>query len=126
MSDIKRRVVPKSASYTITPGNDRDDTIFTTRGAAGAVTFTLPPPGRGALGRRYGFRNVVDQNMLVAGAAAGDLVTFNDLAANSVAAQTAGQKIGASMTAECIETVSGTFKWLVTGDTVGVTYTVAT
>jgi hypothetical protein len=29
------------------------------------------------------------------------------------------------MKALCVETVSGTFKWLVTGETVGVTYTVA-
>lgn len=126
MSSVKRRVVAKTADYSVSAALDRDDTIFTNRGASGAVVFTLPSPTRGYLGARYHFRSVVDQNLTVAGAANGDIVTLNDQAANSVAMSTANQKIGGSMVAECIETAEGTFKWLVRGTTVGVTYTVAT
>jgi hypothetical protein len=62
----------------------------------------------------------------VAGATAGDVVTFNDAAANSLAASTSGQKIGALIRATCIRTADTTYKWLVVGLAVGHTYTVAT
>lgn len=123
---MKRRVVPKAASYTVIGTVDAAGAIFTNRGAVGAVTFTLPTPNRAALGDFYDFRAVADQNLLVAGAVAGDILTLNDLAANSVALSTGGQRVGGAIRAECIENVEGTFKWLVHGVAVGHTYTIAT
>lgn len=123
---LTRRVIDKTASYTISGLNDRPDTIFTNRGASGAVTFTLPPPSAPYLGTVYHFRGIADQNLLVAGTTAGDIVTKNDAAANSLAASTSGEKIGAAMRAECIRTGDATYKWLVIGVAVGHTYTVAT
>lgn len=123
---FKRRVVPKTASYSPNAATDQPGTIFTNRGATGAVTFTLPTPSRGYLGFSYEFRSVADQDLTVAGATAGDIATKNDQAANSVAVSTSGEKIGAALAAECIETADGTFKWLVYGLAVGHTYTVVT
>jgi hypothetical protein len=120
-----KRTIGKSSAYSPSAATDRSGTVFTTRDAAGAVVFTLPSPVRAYLGFEYEFVNVRDQNMTVAGAAAGDIVTFNNAAAASVAVSTNNQKIGARIRAILVETVSGTFKWLVTGQTVGVTYTVA-
>lgn len=125
MTSLQRRIVGKSAAYSPSQALDRPQSVFTTRDAAGAVTFTLPTPTRGYLGTEYVFASVRDQSMTVAGTTAGDIATFNNAAAASVAASTGGQKIGARIRALCVETVSGTFKWLVTGETVGVTYTVA-
>ena len=123
---LNRRVVPKAASYTINPAVDSPGTIFTNRGATGAVTFTLPTPNRQLLGWWFRFKAVVAQNLLVAAATADTLVALNDTAADSVALQTAGQIIGGEMEAECIETAEGTFRWAVSGIAVGHTYTVAT
>lgn len=78
-----------TADATITTA--MNNTLFTTLGAAGAVNFTLPAPQKGL---RYGFFNAVDQNMTVTAAAAGQLITFNNAAAASVAFSTAGNKIG--------------------------------
>ncbi len=118
---LHQRVVPKATSYTIKPPMDAPGTVFTTRGASGAVTFTLPTPGRQLLGTWYEFLNVVDQNMAVAGA----LATLNNAAAASVTVSTGSQKIGARIKATCVETASGTYKWLTSGIAVGHTYTVA-
>lgn len=124
-SSLLKRVIGKSAAYSASAAVDRAGSVFTTRDAAGAVTFTLPTPGRGYLGCEYAFASVADQSMTVAGKTAGDILTLNNAAAASVAASTGGQKLGAKIVAICVETVTGTFKWLVTGVTVGVTYTVA-
>lgn len=121
----KRRVVGKAASYALNPAVDGCGTVFTNRGAVGAVTFTLYRPNRAALGDFHNFRCVAGQNLIVAGLTAGDIVTFNNAAAASVALQTGGQLIGGAMRAECIETVEGTFKWQVIGLSVGHTFTVA-
>lgn len=125
MRSDSKRVVGKSASYTINPNGDRGGTVFTNDGAAGAITFTLPTPNYNALGLEYRVRGVVDQNVGFTGAAAGDILTKNDLAANSVTAQTAGEKIGAELVAICVKVSSG-YKWFVAGVAVGHTYTVAT
>lgn len=121
-----RRVVDKTANYTVTAALDRNETLFTNRGASGAVTFTLPPPGARYLGWRYEFLSVENQNLIVAGATAGDVVALNDAAANSVAASTTNQKIGAHIIADCIRTGEAIFKWFVRVDAVGVTQTIAT
>lgn len=123
---LEQRVVPKDASYTINVSVDKAGALFTNRGAAGAVDFTLPTPSRGCLGWWYDLKLVADQTAGFVGASAGDIATKNDAAANSVKAQTGGEKIGATMRATCLETVAGTFKWLVEGIAVGHTYTVAT
>lgn len=115
-----RRIINKTASYTVNPAiPDSPGTLFTTRGAGGAVTFTLPAPGAALKGWFFDFVNVVAQNMIVS-AGAGKAVTFNNLAAASLAAQTGGQLIGAMIRATC----DGT-SWLLEGVTIGVTYTVA-
>ena len=116
-----RRVVPKTANYQIVYPMDAPGTIFTNRDAVGAVTFTLPTPSANLRGVSYEFLGVQDQTIAVAGA----LATLNNAAAASVTCSTGNQKIGARILAECIETVAGTYKWLTTGCTVGVTYTVA-
>lgn len=113
-------VVAKTAAYTIVPG-DPCGTLFTNRGAVGAVIFTLPDPTAVAAGTWYDFLGVAGQNMSVVTAIADTLIAFNDAAADSVAISTAGALIGAHARAVC----DGT-QWAFLGDTVGVTYTVAT
>lgn len=121
-----QRVVPKTADYTVKAAVDPSGTCFSNRGATGTVIFTLPTPNRNCLGHVYNFRTVADFTITVAGATASDLIALNDVAANSLSASTNSQKLGAAMRAECMESAEGTFKWLVFGMAVGVTYTVAT
>lgn len=109
----------KTADYTILTTADPSGTVFTNRGAVGAVTFTLPAASQALAGTYYEFDSVAGQNMAVA-AAAGTVVTVNNAAATSVTCSTSSQKIGAHMLAKC----DGT-SWLLLGDTVGCTYTVA-
>jgi hypothetical protein len=116
-------IVTKTADYTVvapTPsGGDKSGTIFNNRGAGGAVNFTLPAPSAALKGVNYIFYGVAGQNITVTGGA-GNVVTFNNAAAASVAASTSSQKIGARIDAIC----DGT-SWFLIGVTVGVTYTVA-
>jgi hypothetical protein len=117
---FKRRTVAKTSSYTVSPNKgDFSGSIFTTRGAGAAVTFTLPTPTAALADYHYTFMNVAGQNLIVS-AGAGKAVAFNNAAATSLAASTAGQLIGAVIQAQC----DGT-SWILTGDTLGVTYTVA-
>ncbi|MGE3410133.1 MAG: hypothetical protein AB7I37_25340, partial [Pirellulales bacterium] len=67
-------------------------TLFTTTGASGAVTFTLPALAAG-LGP-FEFLNTVNQDMIIASAAGDDIVTDGDAAADSIAFSTASHKIG--------------------------------
>jgi len=118
---LERRVVAKTADYTINPTLDRPGTTFTNRGATGAVIFTLPAPNLALTGWWYRFRGHADQDITVKTATVDTLVTKNDAAADSVAASTSGEKIGSEMEAFC----DGT-SWFVSGVAVGITYTVAT
>lgn len=87
----------KTGDYTVVAADT--GTMFTTTGASGAVIFTLPTK---AAGLRYRFLNVVDQNMTVASAgSADDIVGMNDVAADSIAFSTAGEKIGACLEVFC-------------------------
>lgn len=79
-------------------------TLFTTTGASGAVTFTLPTV---APGLRYAFYNTVDQNITINGMA-GNGIVFNNAAANSIAYSTSGQKIGVGI---LIESNAAGTKW---------------
>jgi len=115
---VVKRVVAKTADYTVL-ATDGSGTMFTTLGAAGAVNFTLPAPTPQLAGTVFEFFNAVNQNMTVT-AGAGKAITFNNAAAASLAASTAGQKIGAVIRAYC----DGA-SWYLQGSTIGVTYTVA-
>lgn len=114
-----RRIVPKTAAYTVKPGFDKSGTLFTTKGAGGAVIFTLPTLGSAQAGTYYEFHNAVDQTMTVT-AAAGKAICDGNAAATSLAASTANHKIGARIRAEWDGAA-----WLLSGQNGGVTYTVA-
>lgn len=109
----------KTANYTILTTVDPSGTVFDNRGAGGAVTYTLPAPTQALAGTFYEFYGVADQNTIVS-AGAGLGVAFNNAACTSLAASTAGGKIGAYIRATC----DGT-SWKLLGAAVGVTYTVA-
>lgn len=74
--------------------------IWTTRGAAGAVNFTLPAAATAGAGAWVEFYNVANQNMTVTGADE-ELVVFNDLTADSIAYSTAGELIGGGFRCIC-------------------------
>lgn len=97
-SDRRCKVVAKTADYTVTASDMGK--IFTTRGATGAVTFTLPAASTQLQGAVVEFYNVADQNMTVAGADE-ELVAFNDLTADSIAYSTSSEKIGGGFRAVC-------------------------
>lgn len=86
-----KNIQSKTAAYTVVASDN--GTLFNTLGAAGTVAFTLPAITN-SKGMRFGFYNCVNQNMSVASAAAGDLITFNNAAASTVSFATASQKIG--------------------------------
>lgn len=115
---VARSVIAKTANYQVL-ASDGSGTLFTTRGNAANITFTLPVPTPQLTGVVFYFANAVDFNMIVS-AGAGKAITFNNAAAASLAASTAGQKIGAIIRAYC----DGT-SWYLQGSTIGVTYTVA-
>lgn len=114
---IKKPVTAKAASYSVTAAES--GTVFTTTGATGAVTFTLPAKSEGL---HYWFYNVADQDMIVAPDAVDTMVAFNDAAADSVATSTANEQIGGAFFVIC----DGT-KWLAMNVSAGAnTVTVAT
>lgn len=84
-------VVAKTANYTVTTADC--DTLFTNRGASGAVTFTLPATA--SKGLRFGFFVVANQDVTVTAGTADTMVCFNDAAADSIAFSTSSEKIGA-------------------------------
>lgn len=92
----KLGVVVKTSSYTITTADF--GTVFTTRGAAAAVTFTLPAASSLNTGEWVLFINVADYNMMVEGADEG-LVVFNNLTADNILFGTASEKIGGALLA---------------------------
>lgn len=88
----------KTTSYSVVAGDFGK--FFTTRGAAGAVTFTLPAVTAAMAGAAVEFYSIADQDMIVAGTS-GELVTFNNAAADSVAFSTTSEQIGAHVKAIC-------------------------
>ena len=88
------KIAAKTGSYQVTKGDL--GTLFTTRGASGAVTFTLPKMSELQAGWNCWFYNVADQNMIVAAATddADKMATLNDPTADSVALQTTSEKVG--------------------------------
>jgi hypothetical protein len=101
----KLKVAVKTSDYTIT--TDDFGTIFTTRGAAAEVEFTLPSAASTNRGEWVLFVNVANQNMSVAGAEAG-LVVFNSLTADNISLRTDNERIGGAFLA-----VSDGTSWIV-------------
>ena len=90
-SFIGGATVAKTANYTVgTVATDTFGTVFTNRGASGAVTFTLPSPSSGAY---YFFAGVADQNITITAGSA-IAVSVNNAACTSIAFSTSSQKIG--------------------------------
>jgi hypothetical protein len=95
--------VSKIANYSIQPTDNF--THFDNIGAAGPVTFTLPPILNGY---KFGFRVVANQNLLVTSFEGGNIVAFNNAVANTLAFQTGVQLIGGGV--ELYSNAAGT-KW---------------
>lgn len=89
--DQYQPVSAKTAAYTIKPQDV--GTLFTNRGAGGAVTFTLPAIADVASGWWADFFIVADQTVTLT-APANKLTTFNNATATSAAFSTASEKIG--------------------------------
>ncbi len=87
----------KTASYTCT----RHDagTIFHTAGATAAVVFTLPQISDGPYW--FMFISGADVDMTVTSATIDTEITYNDLAADSVAFSTSSEKIGGAIEVYC-------------------------
>lgn len=119
------RLLAKIANFTIDPTVTKIGTLFTNKGATGAVTFTLPQLSGAAGGTWDGywleFIGEADQTITVA-CTAGKAICFNNAAATSLAMSTGGQKIGGRIKAIWN---AASAKWFLSGTTVGVTYTVA-
>jgi hypothetical protein len=111
--------VTKTASYTCIAADS--GTRFNNRGAAGAVTFTLPAVATSA-GLEYWFEAAVLAQNFIVTAPAGTLCAYNNNAATSITLSTAGNIAGASVHVFC----DGT-KWLsgVRIENIGVTITVS-
>jgi hypothetical protein len=101
----KLNTIVKTSSYTVTPLDY--GSVFTSRGATCAVTFTLPAAGSSNSGDWALFVNVADQNMFVAGPDEG-LVVFNDLTADNIGFATTSEKIGGMLLA-----ISDGTSWIV-------------
>jgi len=91
------RFVNKKIDYTITA--KETGTIFHTAGATANVNFTLPAISDGP----FFFRIIIgsDYNVTVTSATADTIITFNDIAADSVAFSTSSEKIGGSFDVLC-------------------------
>lgn len=91
------KVRPKTADYTVLA--TESGSIFTTTGATAAVNFTLPAISTGPW--IFYFLAGADVNMTVTAETADTMVTFNDLAADSVAFSTASEIIGGGVMVVC-------------------------
>lgn len=83
-------IVAKTANYVVTYADN--NTLFTNRGASGAVVFTLPALPLKSL--RYGFYVAANQDVTVNSAAVNQIVAFNDVDADGIAFTTSGEKAG--------------------------------
>ena len=99
------RIQAKSADYTVVASDI--GSWFTTRGATGAIIFTLPAVTSAFTGFVCWFFNAVGQNMTI-NSTANEMMTFNDLDADGVVFSTGSELIGATIMAVC----DGT-SWLV-------------
>lgn len=90
-----KSVSVKAASYTLLASDGGK--FFTTTGASGTVTFTLPAIADVYDGWTATFMNVVGQTMAVA-APSGKLVAFNNASATSITYSTSSELIGSGVT----------------------------
>ena len=90
-------VIAHASSASLTIGES--GALITTEGSSGAVTLTLPAVAS-SKGVHYWFVNGEDQNMIIA-APSDTMVTFNDVAADSVAFQTSNEKVGGGVFTYC-------------------------
>lgn len=92
---VPRRLVAGDLTAGAITLTEADSGTWFILGTAAATTFHLPAI---TADERYGFRvritNAQDQNLIIDTVAGGQLIVFNDIAANSVALQTAGDLIG--------------------------------
>jgi len=114
---IKLKVLSKTADYTLTRADS--GAIVTNTGATSAVNFTLPSIAESGL--FYFVVVTADQTVTVTAATADTLITFNDLAADSIAFSTASTKIGG-----VIFVVANGSKWTAVNLTDDNTETIAT
>ena len=99
-----RNILAITGDKTLTDADS--DVLFTTRGAATDVEFTLPAnPYKGL---RFGFYCVTDNGLKVTAGTADTMVVFNDATADSIDFTTAGDQIGAM-----VEVVGDGTGWLV-------------
>lgn len=84
------RISAKTANYTVRESDN--GTLFTNKGATGAVTFTLPATAKRGL--EYTFYVVADQNVTITAGTVGTLVVQDNAAADSLAINTADELIG--------------------------------
>lgn len=91
-------VVAKTTAYTVTAADSGK--VLTTRGASAPVTFTLPTASAALNGVHVKIISLANQAMTIATQTADQLVVLNDLTADSVAASTSSEIIGAAF--ECI------------------------
>lgn len=93
---IYRRITALTASYYAKA--DDIGKMFTNRGAAGAVTITLPPNSQLEAGWWCQAYAVANQNLIVACSPTDTMAALNDATADSVALQTASEIIGGGFT----------------------------
>ena len=88
------KIVSKGASYTVKASES--GTIFL---ATAALTFTLPAITDGPF--EFRFIVLVDEDVVIAAATADTLLTFNDVAADSITFGTTGEQIGGNAWVIC-------------------------
>lgn len=86
-------VAAKTASYTVTQAES--GTLFTTTGASGTVTFTLPAAP--TTGTFYRFFNTENQTMTVTAGTADTMAAIGNSSADSIAFSTSSKKQGAGL-----------------------------
>lgn len=91
--NLIRKIAAKTASYQIVPADI--GTMFTNRGAAGSVTFTLPVVADIPTGWWCRFFVAANQAVVIASSGSSDnITTFNDLTADSITIDTSAERIG--------------------------------
>lgn len=90
------KISAKTASYQVK--NADLGTIFTTRGATAAVTFTLPPTADLPAGFWLRFFSVSAYGMVISSSGSSDnIVVTNDAGADSITSTTTSRMIGANV-----------------------------
>ena len=107
-----RRFQSKTANYSMSIPND-NYCQFDNAGATGAVTLTLPPVQNGLA---VGVRVVANQNLAVTSNEGGNVIAFNNAAANTLTFSTGGQLIGGGLT--LYSNAAGT-AWFAQNDSAG-------